>query len=128
MRELHICQTCPNKQYRTYSTIEHNGHIGECLGCGTRVVLHQCSTNCGLGNAYRNIPEHIWLPLVKPLISAVCPQCGLAIKLGEQLKAHPGTSAEIKEFGSNLIMIGLIIGSAFMVADLLGSIRKVRRT
>lgn len=82
-----------------------------CPGCGQRLAQLSCSN----GSAMTPVPitrtaPPSWLPIVKAVVSAECPACGLVIDIANTIANDPSaTEAErmaAKEFSDGVTVIG----------------------
>ncbi len=107
-----FCKSCFQRSFITSALIEHDGYVGACTGCGTRVIRHDCT------QATTSL-QHVWLPVLEHGISAVCPTCGLVITLGREVAATPELPDWIRSLAAVAVVGAVICGTGILIDALL---------
>lgn len=107
-----FCRSCFQRSLITQSCIEHNGNVGACTGCGTKVVLHECV------QAPTEL-QSVWLPVLEHGISAVCPTCGIVIRVGRTVASTPELPEWIRSLGAAAVVGAVVFGTGILIDRLL---------
>lgn len=94
---LNGCRTSPT-----------NDGLEVCTNCGARFVLHQCVGEVGLGN----VNNWRWLPVVLPLVSDACPECGVVVRLVQKAESTfelpPWATTALDGLATAALVVGAI--------------------
>lgn len=96
-----------------------------CPTCGQRVAQPTCSTGHATAAVpITRTPPPSWLPIVKAVVSAECPACGLAINISDTIANNPEASEReriaAEEFSNGVAVVGgialLFIGLSWLAS------------
>lgn len=111
----------------TYQVLNHTVSVSyPCTLCGQRFAHTLCPT--GLATTpvpITRTPPPTWLPVLKAVVSAECPACGLAINLSDTIANDPEASERervaAEEFGNGVAVVGgialLFVGLAWLAGQ-----------
>lgn len=98
------CPNCLSANPFFQPTIRHDGTIGECAGCGTKAVRHDC---CQHHPFAQNVK---WLPILMTGISLACPTCKTVYQLSEQVQKSPDAPDWLKAGATVVGAVAFVFG------------------
>jgi endogenous inhibitor of DNA gyrase (YacG/DUF329 family) len=98
------CPNCLPANPFSQSIIHHDGTVGECAGCGTKAVRHDC---CQPRPFTKNVK---WLPILMTGISLACPTCKTVYQISEQVQRSPDAPEWLKAGATFVGAVAFVVG------------------
>ncbi len=103
-----------------HEAVGHRVAISQpCPFCGQRLALHACPvglvTTPVLVIRSKPVP---WLPILKTIVSAECPACGVAIDVCDVIANDPQATPEERAAASGISAGVAVVGGIFLVGTL----------